>query len=321
MTRMRRVRRFFAGFFITLLAFAVSGTLYQTFADWRDLVNTPPPGRMVDIGGHRLHLWCKGIGTPTVVMDNGLGGTSFGWNFVIDGVAMFTQACAYDRAGQGYSDEGPNPQTSLQIAQDLHVLLNRANKREPLVLVGASFGGFTVRLFATESSRHTVGVVLVDASHENQGGGMPPFADLVPIAGTLGGLRMLGITLGPDPDAEPPDVREYQRATSYRASRFRSMYSEARRLSESAAQVRERRRELAVPLLVLTAGRNRDPRWLALQQDQATLSTRGCQTVVEGAGHIIARDNPAAVIEGIRATIEASRWPDGTPCDVTRTHP
>ena len=99
------------------------------------------------------------------------------------------------------------------------------------------------------------------------------------------------------------------------------MYSEATRLSESAAQVRALRRELSVPLLVLTAGRNRDPRRLELQRDQVRLSSRGCQVIVEGAGHIIARDDPDAVIEGIRETIEAARRPQGTPCDVARSHP
>jgi pimeloyl-ACP methyl ester carboxylesterase len=291
--------------------------------DRRDLARVPPPGRLVDIGTHRLHLWCKGIGTPTVVLDAGLGGTSFVWNHVLDGVATFTQACAYDRAGQGYSDESPNPQTSLQIATDLHLLLQRANNREPLVLVGSSFGGFNVRIFAAESSRQTVGMVLVDAPYEDDGGNgaLPWFAAMIPAAGTLGVMRLAGVTLGADPETEPEDVREYQRATSFRASRYRSMYSEASRLAESSAQVRERRqRPLSMPLMVLSRGRNQNPRSLESQKKQAALSPRGCQLTVEGAGHIIQRDKPEAVIAAIRATIEASRRPQGTPCDVTLTH-
>lgn len=313
---MKRLRRFLAGFFIMLALVIVAGASCQLLADRRDLARVPPPGRMVFIGSHRLHLWCKGSGTPLVLMDSGLGGTSFVYNFVMDGVADFTQGCAFDRSGQGYSDEAPTGQTSLQIARDMRALLAALGVKEPVVLVGSSFGGFNVRLFATEYPGQTMGVVLVDASHEDQGGGLPPFADLVPIAGTLGVLRLFGISLGPDPDIEPPDVREFQRATAYRASRFRSMYSEGSRLHESAAQLRERRRRLSVPLLVLTAGRNRDPRWHELQQDQVTLSSRGCQVVVAGAGHIIARNTPKAVVEGIRATIEAAGRANGTPCDL-----
>jgi pimeloyl-ACP methyl ester carboxylesterase len=320
---MRRLRRFLSGFFVTLGLVIAAGGTYQAIADWRDLANTPPPGRMVDIGGHRLHLWCRGNGTPTVVMDAGLGGTAFHWNFVLDDVATFTQACAYDRAGQGYSDEGPNPQTSLQIARDLYLLMQRAGHREPLLLAGASFGGFNVRLLATEHPERTAGIVLVDAPHEDDGGNgeIPWFAPIIPVAGTIGMLRIAGVTLGADPDTEPRDVRDFQRATSYRASRYRSMYSEGSRLGESAAQVRANRRPLAMPILVLSRGRNQNPRSLAFQKAQAALSPRGCQVTVEGAGHAIARNTPRAVIDGIRATIEASRRSEGTPCDVTRTHP
>ena len=92
---MRRLRRFLAGFFIMLAVIVVAGAAYQVVADRRDLARVPPPGRMVDIGSHRLHLWCKGSGAPLVLMDSGLGGTSFLYNFVIDGVADFTQGCAF----------------------------------------------------------------------------------------------------------------------------------------------------------------------------------------------------------------------------------
>jgi pimeloyl-ACP methyl ester carboxylesterase len=315
---MRRVRRTLAAVLATLLAVATIGAAIQFVLERRDLARVPPPGRLVDIGGYRLHLWCRGIGTPTVVMDAGLGDTSLVWNYVLDGVSMFTQACAYDRAGQGYSDESASAQTSLQIARDLHLLLARANNREPLVLVGSSFGGFNVRIFATESSRQTVGMVLVDAPYEDDGGGggLPWFAGLIPAAGTLGVLRLAGITLGANPETEPEDVREFQRATSYRASRFRSMYSEASHLAESGAQVRERRKTLSMPLIVLSRSRNQTPRSLASQKLQAALSSRGCQRTVDGAGHVIHRDKPEAVVDAIRATIEASRRPRGTPCDV-----
>lgn len=313
-----RTRRFLAGFLGTLLALAAIGTITSFILDRRDLARVPPPGRLVNVAGYRLHIWCRGIGTPTVVMDAGLGGTSFVWNYVLDGVSRFTQACAYDRAGQGYSDESTNPQTSLQIAQDLYLLLQHAQNREPLVLVGSSFGGFNVRLFAGEHPNRTVGMVLVDAPHEDDGGNgeLPWFAAVILAAGTIGAMRLLGVSLGANPDTEPEDVREYQRATSYLASRFRSMYSEASRLAESAAQVRARRRPLSMPLMVLSRGRNQNARSLQFQRMQAALSPRGCQVTVEGAGHIIQRDNPQAVIDAVRATIEASHRQEGTPCDV-----
>lgn len=106
-----------------------------------------------------------------------------------------------------------------------------------------------------------------------------------------------------------------QRATSFRASRYRSIYDEGTHLDESAAQVRARWHTLAIRLVVVTAGRNRDPQRLALQRDQTTLSTRGCQVIVEDSGHVVARDKPEVVVSAIRATIDASRRPDGTPCE------
>ena len=116
-------------------------------------------------------------------------------------------------------------------------------------------------------------------------------------------------------------MRDFQRATSYRGSRYRSMYSEGSRLGESAAQVRAHRRKLSVPILVLSRSRNQNERSLGFQKAQAALSPRGCQITVEGAGHVIQRDRPDIVAEAIRASIEASRRAQGTPCDVTATRP
>jgi hypothetical protein len=90
---------------------ALTGATYQSLATRKDLARTPPPGRLVDIGGYRLHLWCTGEGAPAVILDAGLGGTSAGWGFVQPDVARFTRVCSYDRAGMGYSDSGPSPRT------------------------------------------------------------------------------------------------------------------------------------------------------------------------------------------------------------------
>src|SRR3989454_1075347 len=129
--------------------------------DTRDFRRYPPPGRLVNVGGHRLHIYCTGGGTPTVVMDSGFPGTSLSWTFVQPEVAKFTRACSYDRAGLGWSDAGPMPRTSRQIVDELHTLLRNARVEGPYVLVGHSFGTFTVRLYASTYPDEVAGMVLV----------------------------------------------------------------------------------------------------------------------------------------------------------------
>jgi pimeloyl-ACP methyl ester carboxylesterase len=127
-----------------------------------------PPGRLVDIGGYKLHLHCTGSGSPTVVFENGSADFSFVWDLVQPSVSKFTRACSYDRAGSAWSDPGPMPRSFEQIKVELHTALEKAGIRGPYVMVGQSYGGFLVRAFAEKYKSDVVGVVLVDAAHENE---------------------------------------------------------------------------------------------------------------------------------------------------------
>ena len=131
-------------------------------------IEVPPPiGRMVDIGGYRLHLNCVGKGQPTVVLSIGAGGFSTDWALVQPKVAAFTRVCSYDRNGAAWSDLGPKPRTMDQEAFDLHRLLDAAGERRPYVVVGQSIGGMVVRIFAEEYRNDVAAVVLVDAYSED----------------------------------------------------------------------------------------------------------------------------------------------------------
>lgn len=313
----RWIRRLALGLIGLLVLSAIGGAIYQWYSTRRDLAETPPPGRLVDVGGHRLHIWCKGSGTPTVIFDAGLGDTSFVWSVVQDEVATFTRACAYDRAGSGYSDAGPSPRNALQFAAELEQLLRQSHINDPVVLAGASIGGLYVRILASQHPERAAGLVLVDASHENQGVDMPPFASLVPVAGSLGVLRLLGVSLGRNPESLPLSVQGFERATAFRTSRYLALYDEVVQMAESASQVRASRRELTMPLVVVTSGRgNRQASWRRFQQDQVRLSRRGCQIVAEKSGHIIAHDAPKIVAGAIRATVAASKTASTIPCDL-----
>jgi pimeloyl-ACP methyl ester carboxylesterase len=127
-----------------------------------------PPGRLVDLGGHRLHVLCRGAGSPTVVVENGLGDFSFDWSLVQDRVSKSARICTYDRAGYAWSDPGPKPRTFAQINLELNDALGRLGEKGPFVLVGHSYGGAVVRQFALTYRSEVAGVVLAESVSETQ---------------------------------------------------------------------------------------------------------------------------------------------------------
>jgi uncharacterized protein (TIGR02145 family) len=130
----------------------------------------PPPGKLVDVGGWRLHLNCTGesrAGQPTVILEPGLGDFSVEWSLVQPGVAKFARVCSYDRAGDGWSDWGPHPRTFRQIVYELHTLLDKAGVKPPLVLVGHSYGGWLARLYAFTYPSDVAGMALVDVGADD----------------------------------------------------------------------------------------------------------------------------------------------------------
>jgi pimeloyl-ACP methyl ester carboxylesterase len=294
---------------------AVAGTTYQWLATRRELASAPPPGDLVDVGGHRLHLWCTGAGTPAVVLDAGLGSSSAAWGFVQPEVARLTRVCSYDRAGMGYSDPGPRPRTARRIARELADLVSRAGVDGPLVLVGASSGGLNVRVFAADYPDRVAGLVLVDASHEDQPHEIPRVARVAPVLSTLGVLRLLGMSLGPSVESHAPSVQRFARATRFRAAGYKAAADEIIHIRESASEVRRSRRKLSIPVVVVTGGRGADAAWQDLQRDQVTLSERGCQIIAQESGHAVPFEQPQIVIEAIGRVVEAARGRNQTsPC-------
>jgi pimeloyl-ACP methyl ester carboxylesterase len=308
-------KRVLIGLSSLLIVAAIAGATYQWVATRRDLAATPPPGRLVDVGGHRLHIWCTGSGTPSVILETGLGGSSADWGFVQPEVAGFTRVCSYDRAGMGYSDPGPSPRTTRRIAHELAQLLDRGGVSGPVILVGASIGGLTARVFASEHAERVAGLVLVDASHEDQKEDVPQIAPFVPFLSSIGVLRLLGVSFGFPPASLAPAVRGFARATAFRAAGQRAAVDEIMHLQESAAEVRATRRKLTVPVVVVTAGRGADAVWRDLQRDQVGLSQRGCQVIADQSGHAVAVGQPQVVVDAIRATVDAARGRrDVAPC-------
>ena len=319
----KRVLAGLAGLVVVLL---LAGAIYQFVVTKSDERKYPPPGRLVDVGGYRLHLYCTGEGTPTVVMDAGLGGGVLDWSTVQPGVSQFARVCTYDRAGMAWSDSGVRPRTSRQVVAELHALLGNAGERAPYVLVGHSIAGIHVQLYASQYPDEVAGVVLVDSSHEDQltRKGMtriPSFyPPLIKAVSPFGVVRLLDLVGPPSPNL-PPEV-EAGREAIY--SHTRNMYSYADEISAivvSMEQLRAAPMRLGDrPLIVLTRGMKEanqagspggaDPAeqaWAELQAELARRSSGGRQIIAERSGHYIQFDQPDLVVDAIRQVVEATR--------------
>jgi pimeloyl-ACP methyl ester carboxylesterase len=145
-----------------LLALPLAAVTYQTFGRWRDARRFPPPGRLIQIGASRLHLHRTGTGSPSVVLEAGIAGTSLTWSLVQPGLAELTTVASYDRTGLGWSDSCSTPRTVHTMVQELSSMLVESGLSGPYVLVGHSFGGLLVRAYAAAYPEQVAALVLVD---------------------------------------------------------------------------------------------------------------------------------------------------------------
>jgi pimeloyl-ACP methyl ester carboxylesterase len=158
--------RFFSTTILTVLLFAEFTFIVVYPAEASDSAPPTPLGRLVDIGGRKLHLNCAGSGSPAVIIENGSSAFSIDWALVQPEVAKFTQVCTYDRAGHAWSEAGPARGSVGQTIDDLHLLLRKAGIRPPYVLVGASLGGIYTRAYQRRYPEEVVGLVLDDPTSD-----------------------------------------------------------------------------------------------------------------------------------------------------------
>jgi pimeloyl-ACP methyl ester carboxylesterase len=149
-----------------LAAILLAGVFYQRVGLWRDRRAFAPFGVRIDVGGHRLHTTCAGSGSPIVLLESGIAASSLSWAVVQPAIAQFTRVCSYDRAGLAWSDAPSCPRTFNRIVAELSAVLESVAPLERYVLVGHSFGGFVVSVYAMRHPDHVAGVVLVDPPTE-----------------------------------------------------------------------------------------------------------------------------------------------------------
>jgi pimeloyl-ACP methyl ester carboxylesterase len=275
-----------------LLALAVIGAIYQAIATEIDQKTYPPPGEMVDVSGHSLHINCVGQGSPTVIMEAGSGGMSAHWVRVQQQLAQTTRVCAYDRAGMGWSEAGPEPRDAKQISSELHTLLKSADTEAPYVLVGHSYGGLYTRMYAARYPKHVAGVVLVESSHPEQftrsEEGRAMYEQTRRMGAFIPWLARLGVIRLTNFYPAHPDLPAQQRAQieAFNSStqQLATTVEEFSATPQTNSQVRSTQSLGDKPLAVVSAG-EQSPDWLEMQDELAALSPDSIHRVVEGATH------------------------------------
>ena len=315
------LRRISLGCVTLVSIFAVAGLAYQSIASARDRRVFPMPGKMIDVGGYRLHIDCTGEGFPTVILDSGLGDSYVSWRKVQPKIASFTRVCSYDRGGAGYSDSSPRPRSSKVFAEELYVLLHGAGIHAPYIFAGHSMAGYDVRLYASSYPNDVAGVVLVDASHPEQQKRFPPTLndldktwvreqEFLTFSMPFGIPRLLGFC------AQDLEAR----AAECNFHNEREALAELKSFNQSAAQAATTGTLTDIPLVVLSSDPDRpepdlpedlveptNKAWRQMQEELARLSTRSTHVTAKNSGHYIQLDRPDLVVEGVRRVVEQAR--------------
>ena len=307
---------------VLIVALLALGYGYEAVAESNDSRAYPPPGQMIDVGGYRLHLYCTGEGSPTVILDALQPGTVSNWVWIQPEIAKSTRVCAYDRAGLGWSELGPEPRDAQQNTRELETLLQNAGITGPYVLVGHSLGGLYTRVFAGQHPDEVQGMVLIDSSHPDgwQREGIPEgvgmnkdMLAMGPTAARFGMMRFVSF-FPIDPDL--PAQQQGELRAFYQTPKFAEI---SRQVDAAFPAILAQGREVTtlgdIPLVVVTRGdvdAADESHALAreLQIELSQLSSNSSYRVVEGATHTSLVNNPdhaQSVITAIHDVLESIR--------------
>ena len=315
-----------------VVAAALAGAAYEQIGRYRAARDFPAPGKMIDIGGRRIQLDCRGTGAPTVVFEAGLSvDGSLSWSAVQPKVAAHTRACAYSRAGLMWSDPSNAPPGARQAVRDLRAALANAGERGPFVLVGQSLGGLYSVGFTRDFGAEVAGLVLVDPSHPEQVERVAHFMtesrsmrSRIGVAlAPFGVLRAAAPALLPQPPHR--SAHEMQAIRAFAPKSLRTQLAESDATDASLADVKGFRDLGERPLVVLTAmapytaaelrgmkitseqGRQVQAIWKQMHEEMAAWSSRGSHLLVADAGHDIQLDRPQVVADAVLSVVDAVR--------------
>jgi pimeloyl-ACP methyl ester carboxylesterase len=299
----------------SMLGLMLVGYIYEGLGETADAKAYPPPGQLVDVGGYHLHINCTGTGSPTVVIEAGLGDWSTGWDVVQQEVTRRTRVCTYDRAGWGWSEVGPLPRDAAQFAKELHTLLQNANIPGPYVMVGHSLGGLGVRVFVHEYASEVVGVVLIDSMNprqfsqspndiQSQSNSLSPPFSLPAMLARFGIVRLLARPLGIMPSV-PFDEKAYF-SRLVRPQSAQTLTNESQGMPASSLEASAVKTFGDLPVMVLTAKLNKIPGWQEWQTELLQLSSNSQQLFAES-DHNIHFEEPEAVVAVILQMLQQVR--------------
>jgi len=327
----RWLKRISLGLLALIVAATVIGSVYEVVARQRAHIEYPPPGQMVDIGGRKMHLDCRGTGSPTVILESGLDTNgSLSWDKVQDEIAQLTRTCSYDRAGVMWSEPKAPPHDADGVVADLHATLVAAGITGPLVMVCHSLGGPYIMDYTKRYGDEVKGLVFVDCSHPDQLTRLPPKianTSKVPfLYRVLSALSWTGI-FRVTPDEPAPGMPERIRpiGKAYLGETFGASMNEMDSIETTFRESGELRTLGDRPLVVLTAmqtipeemltamdltpqdGLDMQAAWEILSADEASWSTRSRQQSVPDSLHYIQFQRPDLVIQAVTEVVNQVR--------------
>jgi len=330
----RIVRRIGLGLGVLLLVLGAAGALWNVLAIHHYRKAYPPPGKLYTVNGERMHLYCSGVGSPTLVLESGRGDDFLGWGKVQPALSRATRVCSYDRAGYGWSAPQPGSRDAAHIANELHELLRQAAIEGPLVLMGHSAGGIYIRAYAIRYPHDVAGLVFVDASSPTQNLEMPAAVlaldqhsafqvALLKAMIRLGVARAMGMCDQVMPGFEaqagllkadaciPAQINVYQREE---AGWSASLLETAQTGSYGDLPILVFSRDPSQPLppqlpapVTAAEWRRANVIWDRLQQGLVKLSTRSHRIIAKGSGHYIQFDRPDVLNSAVPVFIQQIR--------------
>jgi pimeloyl-ACP methyl ester carboxylesterase len=314
---------------VVLLAGAVAGSAsFNAIARLWFRAHHPAPGEIYIVDGYEMHIGCTGSGSPTIVLDAGLGNDAVTWAAVQPVLARTTRVCAYDRAGFGLSQARPAPRDADHIADELHGLLLDAKVTGPIVLMGHSIAGIYIRDYATRYPEDVAGMVFVDGSTPMQqdnpaikammGKGPPPWAVVVAKAAFIVGVpRLLGRCSHTKPGLDAHDAQ--LQAEDFCEMHVQASLGESGNIERSGLETVHTGPYGALPILIFShdptetlatenaSQKMAEPVWNQMQEDLKKLSTRSRRIIAKGSSHYVQNDRPDLIEKEVPLFIQQIR--------------
>ena len=290
--------------FLLILVFSIA-TRAET-----DVEIGHPPGAFISLETNKIHLHCVGKGSPIIVFDSGVGGSHMDWVNVQSRAGEFTQACSYDRSGYGWSEMGIKPRTSKRIVSELTKILKIAKKEPPYILVGHSFGGLNMQLFARTNPKDVIGLVLIDSIHTEQ---YKRFEDAGIEIPTVNTTRFLLGSKDQVTEGIPEEYKDiaYELVRSDEA--VSSMFNELRNMHVSTQEIATAEKMPDIPITVIIHGKqvwdnpmfkNMEEIWYELQIQLSKSTSKGKLLTADSSGHHIHLEQPELILSEIKSILE-----------------